>query len=295
MLQKYLLTSLVVCVICTLTFGQKSQLTEETLELWASQMVNDSIEHRRVAFSDSLKTALIVLLGQSKSRSQKFDALKSVAVTTALDDRFRIFSWQVFLSESQYKHEGIIQFLKEDRDLVILNDQSDHIYNPHKKSLRPEEWYGALYYRIVPFKSKKTTQYLLFGFDSSTGSENTKIVDVLAIDKNGNLEFGAPIFNFITQNVSQTFHRHFHQYDQNAKAVLRYDPSLEMIIFDNLIPWQSKEVGGKLTYVPDGSYQGYILKKGEWHLVDKIFDHVSASPAGPDNPLGKKIEDNLPK
>lgn len=290
-----ILTLLFALCLWTVGMAQSQSKRVDNLEKLAFRMVNDSLTENRIAYSDSLKNALIEMLQSAKGATNSFDELQSIAVTSSLDDQFRIFSWQVYISNNEYKHEGILQYLTGDQSIVVFDDKSDDIYRPANKELGSDQWFGALYYNIVPFKAKKATQYLLFGFDGATDAENCKIVDVLTIKKDGSLVFGAPIFEFSMAGVEQTYHRYFHQYDQNAKAVLRYDPTLEMIIFDHLIPWQSKEVGGKLTYVPDGSYQGYALKKGKWQMVDKIFHHVSASPASPENPTGKKVVENLPK
>lgn len=268
--------------------GQSKFMTNAELEELATQMVNDSILETRVAASDLLKTNLIKRLENKRSISDDFDELQSIAISDSKDGTFRIFSWQLYINPDEYRHEGILQFYDSDRQLVILKDKSDKIARPDKQHLTVNSWFGAIYYNIVPFKLKGKTKYLLFGFDGATRKENCKIVDVLNLNKKGNISFGAPIFNTEFQGIKRTAHRHFHQYDQNAKAVLNYDADREIIIYDNLIPWNSKEIGVGLTYVPDGSYQGFELKKSAWQHIEKVFNYASEVPVSAENPFGKK-------
>jgi len=247
--------------------GQKTNLD---LEKYALHVVNDSLVEDRLVYNDSLKTALIERLQSSKSRKDPFKELTAVSVQNSGDEVFRIFSWQVYISPDQYQHEGIIQFLDGSRNPIVLNDKSDEIRFPDRKQLTSQKWFGALYYNIIPFKAKGKVKYLLFGFDGATRSENCKIVDILNIDKKGKLSFGAPMFDTEIRGNKKTAYRHFHQYDQNAKAILRYDVDQEMIIFDHLIPWTSKEYGVGMTFVPDGSYEGFKFKRGTWREFKTI-------------------------
>lgn len=268
--------------------GQSKLMTNAELEELATQMVNDSTLETRMEVSELFKTNLIKRLRNKRSLNDDFDELKSVAVSDSKDGAFRIFSWQLYISPDEYRHEGLLQFYDADRKLVILKDRSDRISRPDRQHLTVNNWFGAIYYNIVPFKLKGKTKYLLFGFDSATRTENCKIVDVLNLDKKGNISFGAPIFKTEFQGIKQTGYRHFHQYDQNAKAVLNYDADREIIIYDNLIPWNSKEIGVGLTYVPDGSYQGFELKKSAWQHIEKVFHYASEVPVTAENPFGKK-------
>jgi len=268
--------------------AQNPSKTNAQIEELAYTMVNDSFAENREAASESLKAELINSLRSKNSTRNQFEELKSIGLVDSKDGNFRIFSWQVFITPDQYRHEAIIQFYEGDKPLVILNDQSDEIRYPDQKELTANRWFGALYYNIIPFKVKGKMKYLLFGFDGATSTENCKIADVLNIDKKGEITFGSPIFNTEFQGIKKTSFRHFHQYDQNSKAVLNYDSEREIIIYDNLIPWTSKEFGVGLTYVPDGSYQGFKFKKSRWQQIEKVFDYVSEVPVTAENPFGKK-------
>lgn len=268
--------------------AQNKLKTNLELEEIAQHLVNDSLVADRIAANELLKQSLIERLQQPASRRDDFKEFTAVSVQDSGDDVFRIFSWQLFLSQDEYKHEAIIQFIKDSRPPIVLTDQSDEIRYPDRKQLTVDNWFGALYYDIIPFKLKGKMKYLLFGFDGATRAENCKIVEILNIDKKGNISFGAPLFEFEVQGSKKVAYRHFHQYDQNAKAILRYDIEQEIIIYDHLIPWTSKEIGVGLTFVPDGSYEGFELKKGTWRHIEKVYNYQSEVPVTADNPFGKK-------
>ena len=40
--------------------------------------------------------------------------------------------------------------------------------------------------------------------------------------------------------------------------------------------------------MPDGSYEGFKLKKGTWRHIEKVYDYASEVPVTADNPFGKK-------
>jgi len=268
--------------------GQDSLKSNLELEEIAQHLVNDSLVADRIAANELLKQSLLERLKHPDSRRDDFKELTAVSVQDSGDDVFRIFSWQLFINQDEYKHEAIIQFINDNRPPIVLLDQSDDIRNPDRKELTVDNWFGALYYNIIPFKLKGKMKYLLFGFDGATRAENCKIADILNIDKKGNISFGAPLFESEVQGSKKIAYRHFHQYDQNAKAILRYDMDQEIIIYDHLIPWTSKEIGVGMTFVPDGSYEGFKLKKGAWRHIEKVYNYQSEVPVTADNPFGKK-------
>ena len=180
------------------------------IEELALHVVNDSLADDRIAASQLLKKSLLNQLTERKSAKNPFRELTAVSVTDSGDDVFRIFSWQLFISPDKYRHEAIIQFMDGERPPIALSDKSDDIRYPDRKELTVENWFGALYYNIIPFKLKGKVKYLLFGFDSATRAENCKIVDILNIDKRGELTFGAPLFESEVQGIKKTAYRHFH-------------------------------------------------------------------------------------
>jgi hypothetical protein len=51
---------------------------------------------------------------------------------------------------------------------------------------------------------------------------------------------------------------------------MQYDEEMDMIIYDHLIS-ESNEPKKKYTYIPDGDYEGFKWKNGQWVHIDKVF------------------------
>lgn len=72
-------------------------------------------------------------------------------------------------------------------------------------------------------------------------------------------------------------HRFFIEYNKESSAGLNWDPYLELIIYDHLIPENPLSKGIPSTYVSDGSYEGLKWKRGRWQWVDKVFNQTQDS------------------
>ena len=55
------------------------------------------------------------------------------------------------------------------------------------------------------------------------------------------------------------------------KTVLNYDAELDMIVYDHLIS-ETEEPNKPDTFIPDGDYEGFKWKDGQWLHVDKVFN-----------------------
>ena len=113
--------------------------------------------------------------------------------------------------------------------------------------------------------------------------DNEKIIDVLKFEKGGKLRFGAPIFDFGSDSVRS---RLIIEYKEDASVRVNYDAYQKMIVLDHLVP-QEGNTSAKDTYVPDGTYEGFELKKGRWIYVEKVFTFSINHPDNPPMPNPK--------
>jgi hypothetical protein len=60
------------------------------------------------------------------------------------------------------------------------------------------------------------------------------------------------------------------QYSRQASMLLKYIPSQNLIVFDNLASPDKKTKDKPETYGPDLSYNGYRLKNGAWEYEDNL-------------------------
>ncbi len=247
---------------------QRLHEAEDTLAIFAFAITNDTSSEMRFLACKSLITGLVRALKTENSFRYPFSRLSSVSILTPPDSSFRVFSWQLFVNDSTYWHYGAIQMNEPELRLYPLIDRRIEFKDkPTHEVLSPNRWYGAVYYNLLPFETPQGRKYLLFGLDGYTLFEKRKVIEVLSFNAAGEPVLGAPVFE---RNGQRGEHRIILQYATDAKIRVNWDDYYKMIIFDHLIPWQSPYTGA-ITYVPDGSCDGFKYEKGRWIFVDKVF------------------------
>lgn len=260
---------------------------ELQLEGLSYYLVNDTNENVRLTTTFFFVKTLIKALKVEHSYFYPFDSLKAVSIQKPEDNKFRIFTWHLRMSNGAYRQYGVLQFnpeyvktlkrKKKDAQIppyIPLIDRSDSLLtkNVEYAVCTNEQWFGALYYKIVTTQFKKQTYYTLLGLDKADSSCNRKVADVLTIDKKGKITLGARIFKKI--NEPELRSRLILSYADDANIILRYteaEPGNYMIVFDNLIALP-KPIKGKNNMVPDGSFDGLKWEKGQW--VQKVIGDV---------------------
>ena len=261
------------------------QLYEDTLSVLGYAVVNDSIADTRFLACREMIVRLTQALKAPGSFDHPFSRLRNISIQYPQDSSFRVFSWQLYVDQDEYRYFGAIQMNTPDLQLIPLQDRSFKLQaDPEQAVLAPKEWYGAVYYAIKQFDLPEGRKYLLFGYDGYEFYYKRKVIDVLTV-ANGQASFGAPVFYHpaTQEKASFTKHRIVREYSAAATVKVNYDPTHEMILYDHLVPGGG-QYGEGITYYPDGSYEGYRLEGGRWNFVEKVFSQVSAE-APRDQPI----------
>lgn len=247
---------------------------EDTLVTLGDSLVRGSTYEVREAACVAFIPTLVKALKTPRSFDYPFERVHTLSIVEAPDGQFRIFTFQMMLWDYTYRYFGAIQYRDSELRLTPLLDAS--LFMPDSllptATLHPEEWYGALYYGITSRKHKGKTYYFLFGFDGWDLFSSRKMVEVLTF-KEDRPEFGAPVFPAISGDGTLQ-HRFILEYKKEASASLNYDEELEQIIFDHLVPENPLSEGIRSTYIPDGTYEGFIWDKHQWVYVDKVFHQM---------------------
>jgi hypothetical protein len=253
---------------------ERLEQAEDTLGALAFIMLNDSLPEHRFGACRRFIPLLTSSLREESSFSYPFSQLVNISIMYPPDSSFRIFSWHLYVDEDTYHYYGAIQMNKPELELFPLLDRSREIDAVERRSLKPDEWYGVVYYNIKAFDTPEGTRYLLFGFDGYQFFEKRKVVDVLSF-VDGKPVFGAAVFAEMREGKAENIrHRLLLQYSADASVRLNYDELLEMITHDHLIEAGGMYPGQGPVMVPDGSYVGYRLEDGLWVYVEKLFDQV---------------------
>ncbi|HXH18703.1 MAG TPA: hypothetical protein VNJ07_06430, partial [Chitinophagales bacterium] len=170
-----------------------------------------------------------------------------------------------------FRHYGAIQMNSSGKlHLFPLFDYSDSLSDATNMVVDADQWFGALYYNIYEFTHKGKKYYTLFGFDQNDLWSSKKLLDVLHFE-NGKPLFGAPIFQFEDSAGNKTLlSRFILEFRKDAIVTLNYSANDKMIVYDHLVAPEERLADMKFTFIPDGTYEGFRLKKGKWHHVNKI-------------------------
>jgi len=278
---------------------------EDSLKGYANDMVQTINSQNRFT-ADSLFTKMFVrALKTNNSYYYPFDSLQTISKLYPPDSSFRIFTWQLVISDNVIRQHGAIQMKTTDGSLKLypLIDKSDVTINIADTIGNNKGWIGAVYYRMIQTKSGNQNYYTLLGFDENNIRSNRKIIEVLNfIDDEP--RFGGRYFSYENDTLKQpATSRFILEYKKDAGARLNYDENLDMIVFEHLES-ESNEPKKKWTLIPDGDYEGFKWKNGKWVHIDKVFNQITPEGNEPvPNPIKdaqgntdeNRLKDNTPK
>lgn len=289
-----LILNIALFLVGTISQPAKAQVDLDELAFLADVCINADEGKHRIKAHQSLYPKLLEFLKSDSSYQADLKELKWLSILNSEDKSFRVITWQLKESPTSYKYFGFIQRASNPSEIIILNDESDELNDVAYTELDKDSWFGAVYYNMMPFKSKDGDVYLLFGFNGKDGYNNSKLLDVLYFSE-GEPIFGQAIFN---QTPEKTIRpdRHYRiklDYAYTSIVNMNWSDDYNMIIHDHLIPLMSQnEESNEPSYVSDGSYVGYKSEDGEWKFVEKIF-HQTLDEAPREMPVLDKKNKNI--
>ena len=304
MLKTFVLTMLVLLGIQTIhaqiiapADRKKLQAKEDTLQLYARNLVMDSSTADRM-ISDSIFTRVLVRALQIKqSFYYPFDSVQGVSHLYAPDSTFRIFTWNIQYDDSYSRQRGAIQLRTKDGSLKLLplRDVSEFTDNAQDSARTRGNWIGAVYYSIIRTQFNAKNYYTLFGIDYNNIQSNKKWIEVMYFNDRNEPIFGGPFFSYALDSVKKKpLYRFGIEFKKDARVLANFIPDVNMILVDHLIS-ESDEPENKWTYIPDGDNEGFKWENGKWLHIDKAFDYKvdmqGADPYMGNPPMGDPLID----
>lgn len=220
----------------------------------------------RLELSRKAELSLITLL-KTKEIDNLLPPIEHLGRLEADNGLMAVYSWNIPTDDGGNRYFCVIQYKvsKSDKvNVVALNDSNDE--GLYQRRLAPKNWYGALYYAIVPVKVKGEMQYVVLGWDGYSSVINRKVIDVITVEKRGNITLGEPVFE---ANNKFIFRKVF-EYSAELRMMLLYDINRKQIVFDHLSPIEKRYENFPQYYGPDFTYDGYTFKKKKWYLQSDI-------------------------
>ena len=284
----------IVILLSYFTFFASAQISLEKEEIKLNQELlafrSEFTSNGMDIASQNFSTKMKAFLSQEGAFDYEFKHLETVAIIDSPDKKVRIVNWNIEYPDFSYSYGGFV-LVKNNKKVNIytLTDALDPYESKPTSKLSANQWYGALYYKIIPFQRSRKTEYLLLGWDGGTTGSNFKIIDVLTVSRKS-IEFGSPVLN----DNNKISNRVIFEYADRAKMTMRFEEKYGRIVMDHLSPEAPSLEGLYSYYVPDLSYDAYIYDGDYWNLKEDVIAVNSQQQSAKDfiqlNPRTGKLE-----
>jgi hypothetical protein len=255
---------------------ERLSVLEDSIQALAQVAVQDTTSTAdRQAAQERLLPLMRQALALPSAFEYPFSKIENISIKQPKDAAFRVFTWQLKIDENNYQYFGFLQLNRPKPTVIELKNEVADISKPEKEVLNSDRWFGCVYYNLKEFKTKQGTKYLLFGYNANNVDEHIKVCDVLTL-RGANVEFGAPVFEVadIAGRKRERLNRLVLTYSADVVVRLNFDEELGFLIHDHLETMASKNPNLPFTYVPDGTYEAFELKKEIWEHIDKVPTQV---------------------
>lgn len=263
------ITVLFAIIFPLFTFAQPLQEQEDNLASLLTELRNTKDANTRTKVNTNFKKELLKAIETSGSFQYPFAQLRSLGCITSPDGKVRIYNWNIENEEDlTQQYFGFIQKYDDKKGKYQIYDlKCDRMMNIPKSNevVDQNNWYGALYYKIIPVERNKKTYYTLLGWDGNNSMSNLKVIDALHFT-GSQAKFGAPIF----RQHKEALNRVWFEYAKDVTMHLNYEEKYKRIIFDHLAPQSPALTGFYSTYAPDLSHDAMIFQDGRWYLVEDV-------------------------
>jgi hypothetical protein len=243
--------------------GQQQPGTEDILNNLFTRIPGTRDDEERMRLNDSIVLVIDKYTGSGTIFTHRFDNLRYLGQILSTDSRVKILTWNLVLTDGTNKYfcyiikNGGKESLNKITKLTGTNMDSAPGTGV---TFTEDNWYGALYYGIQPFRTGKEACYAVLGLDFANLQVTRKIIDVISFSSEGELTFGKRCF----LKGDQILFREVFEYQADGVMTLRFNDK-KTIIFDNLAPISSGQKYDQGYYGTEFSFNAYVLKKGLWN------------------------------
>ena len=255
----------------TLIFAQGNTLAEDEAKLAPLLEALRSAENNQAkeAKNKVFKTELAKTLEKEGALTYPFSQLTTVGFIDSPDKQMRIVNYNIEQDDLTQKYTCfIIHYDKRKKEQYVteLKDNSFGMPTQPTEILSSDEWYGALYYKIIPIDKGSKTIYTVLGWDYYGPSSQVKLIDAIYFT-GSSVKLGSPIFKIGKTTQKRVFFEH----SKKTSMALNYEEHRGRIIFDHLSPESPNLKNYRSYYVPDMSYDAFELQSNKWILQEDVI------------------------
>jgi hypothetical protein len=259
---------------------------EMNLSFWSDAMVNANNPENRMAAHKIFHQAFKEKMLSSDAFDFELETIPELHVVADTSNTFKIITYQIQESEDKFQYHGYL--IKKDGSFYELKDAFNSLEDIDFLTLNDEEWLGGIYYNLVQMGDF----YFVFSYRQNDKFTKFKSFDCLTFSEDGDPILGSEIFVFPQENIRNLVKsRVTFNYSSDALLSLNYNREMGMVVHDHLMQVIGKLPGQGPTFVPDGTYEGYLFEDGRWTYNEKLFHHTYDEAPRPAQILGKDKRD----
>ena len=262
---------LLILILTTISFGQTESFSsmEDELVILLGDLRKAQDDQSKLSANKLFKEKIIEATQLKEALTYSFSKLGTVGIIDSPDKQMRIINWNVEKDDFSHTYNCFVLYFDKRKQKYFSTELVDNSFGMPShptEIINYSNWYGALYYKIIPVKKGSKTLYTVLGWDHNSSMSQVKLIDVIYFTGK-TLKLGAPIF----KEGKLTKKRVFFEHSKKTSMSLKYESDRERIIFDHLSPESPSMKKFRSFYVPDMSYDAYVLEANKWVLKEDII------------------------
>ena len=268
---KALISILSVFIVAAIGFSQTEDLAsaEVKLEKLLQDLRSAENDADKEAKNKIFKTELEKALQNREAMTYPFASLSTVGFIDSPDGQMRIVNWNIEQDDLSQKYGCFVLHIdkrKKTYHVTELIDASFGMPMQPTEIIPSNQWYGALYYKIIPVKKGSKMLYTVLGWDYFSSMSQIRVIDVIYFTGK-TVKLGSPIFKI----GKETHKRMIFEHSKKASMTLTYEESRGRIMMDHLSPESPSMKNFKSFYVPDMTYDAFVLQGYKWILHEDVI------------------------
>lgn len=267
------------------SFGQSSNLIQ-LREMFGS-LRKPGEDSAKTAINDDIQRRIRIMLEDRTVKLSLSDSIPGLVILHSEDGRISFYQWNIQWKSGKHQYFGFLKVNERDAKAIWnLGDRSDH--GPASDTLvtSHENWFGALYYKIIDVESPTgPSYYTLLGWSGQDQTITGKVIEILKINDKGEPVFGSNVFEgYQRPGVKRVVYRFSASTTMNLKyenQVIstrkiwnkrkRVFDSVEsrgmLIVADRIEPMDPLMESMFQFYIPAGDlHDGFIMNSGKWQF-----------------------------
>lgn len=271
--------------VLQISYGQPNNLIQ-LREMFVS-LRKPGEDSAKTAINDNIQRQIRNILEERTIKLSPSDSIPGLVILHSEDGRISFYQWNIQWKSGKHQYFGFLK-VKERNSTTLWNlvDRSDHGQASDTVLNSAQNWFGALYYKIIEVESPGgPSYYTLLGWSGLDQTITGKVIEILKISDKGEPFFGGDVFEgYPRKGVKRVVYRFSATTAMNLKyenqvistrkiwnkrkRVFETEENRGMVIVaDRIEPMDPLMESMFQFYIPAGDlHDGFIMNSGKWQF-----------------------------